>query len=352
MQEAWLQRAELLRLEGQVRRHERVRRAAAEGAGSREHEAEEAAGELDARDRRDARGAQGKVVAVAARRDVVRQLQERGLSERRALRLVGMSASTLRYRPRDDGNGRLRERLTELAGQHRRHGYRMLHSRLRIDGWAINVKRTYRVYREEGLMVRKRRRKKLPMPERQPLARPMRPDEVWTMDFVFDELADGRRVKALTIVDDCSKESVRIAADTSLPALYVTRVLDQVKAERGLPKVIRTDNGPEFAGRTMQAWAARNGVELRFIQPGKPVQNAYIESFNSRFRDECLSQHWFASLSHMRSVIDNWREDYNHHRPHSALGYVPPAVFAARCRQHAGGTASTTASPTMRSPGL
>jgi putative transposase len=130
-------------------------------------------------------------------------------------------------------------------------------------------------------------------------------------------------------VDNCSQEAVQLAMDTSILALYVTRVLDQVKTERGLPKVFRTDNGPEFAGRTMQNWAASNGVELRFIQPGKPVQNAYIESFNSRFRDECLSQHWFASLSHMRSVIDNWREDHNRHRPYGTLGYVPPAVFAA-----------------------
>lgn len=290
--------------------------------------------------------------AVAARREVVRQLQGRGLSERQALKLVGMSASTLRYQPRDDGNGRLRERLTELAGQHRRHGYRMLHSRLRIDGWVINVKRTYRVYREEGLMVRKRRRKKLPVPERQLLVRPMQPDEVWSMDFLFDELASGRRIKTLTVVDDCSKEAVQIAVDTSIPALYVTRLLDQVKIERGLPKVIRTDNGPEFAGRTMQTWAANNGVELRFIQPGKPVQNAYIESFNSRFRDECLSQHWFASLSHMRSVIDNWREDYNHRRPHSALGYVPPALFAAQRRTAANKEIPTTASSTMPTPGL
>ena len=291
-------------------------------------------------------------MAVAARRQVVRELQEKGLSERQALRLVGMSPSTLRYAPREDGNEQLRERLKELAGQHRRHGYRMLHSRLRNDGWAINVKRTYRVYREEGLMVRKRRHKKLPVPERQPLVRPARPDEVWSMDFLFDELAGGRRVKTLTVVDDCSKEVVRIAADTSIPALYVTRLLDEVGLERGLPKVIRTDNGPEFAGRTMQDWAARNGVKLRFIQPGKPVQNAYIESFNSRFRDECLSQHWFASLSHMRSVIDNWRHDYNHHRPHSTLGYVPPATFAARCRQLAGAASQTTSSTRMQNLGL
>ena len=165
-------------------------------------------------------------MAVAARREVVRQLQDRGLSERQALKLVGMSASTLRYEPRDDGNGRLRERLTELAGQHRRHGYRMLHSRLRIDGWAINVKRTYRVYREEGLMVRKRRRKKLPVPERQPLVRPIQPNEVWSMDFVFDELANGRRVKTLTVVDDCSKEAVQIAVDTSIPAAGARQVID------------------------------------------------------------------------------------------------------------------------------
>ena len=197
-------------------------------------------------------------MAVSARREAVRQLQDRGLSERQALKLVGMSTSTLRYAPRDDGNDGLRERLTALAGQHRRHGYRMLHSRLRIDGWAINIKRTYRIYREEGLMVHKRRRKKLPVPERHPLVRPLQPNEVWSMDFVFDELANGRRVKTLTVVDDCSKEVVQIAADTSIPALYVTRLLDQVKVERWLPRVIRTDNGPEFAGRTMQNWAASN----------------------------------------------------------------------------------------------
>ena len=153
------------------------------------------------------------------------------------------------------------------------------------------------------------------------------------MDFVFDELANGRRVKTLTVVDDCSKEVVQIAVDTSIPALYVTRVLDQVKAERGLPKVIRTDNGPEFAGRTMQTWAAKNGVELRFIQPGKPVQNAYIESFNAKFRDECLNDHYFNTLAHARAVITDWRRDYNQTRPHSSLGRMPPAEFATRHRQ-------------------
>lgn len=269
------------------------------------------------------------MVAVPAKRDCVRLLQTCGLSEREALRLVGMSPSVLRYQPKPDGNEDLRVRLRELAGQHRRHGYRMLHNRMRIEGWRGNVKRTYRVYREEGLTVRRRRRKKLPVPERQPLVRPTQPNEVWSMDFVFDELANSRRIKLLTIVDDCTKESVQIVADTAMPAAYVTRVLDRLQGERGLPKVIRTDNGPEFAGRVMQGWAAKHGVEWRFIQPGKPVQNAYIESFNSRVRDECLSQHWFASLGHLRSVIEAWREDYNQYRPHSALGYLPPAQYAA-----------------------
>lgn len=289
-------------------------------------------------------------MAVAARRQCVKQLQWKGLSQRRALALMDMSASVLRYEPRGQDDRVLRNRLKELAAQHRRHGYRMLHSRLRLEGWTINVKRTYRIYCEEGLRVRQRRRKKLAVPERQPLLRPTHPNEVWSMDFVFDELADGRRVKTLTVVDDCSKEAVSIVADTSIPAQYVARTLDQIKRERGLPKVIRTDNGPEFAGRTMQQWAASHGVELRFIQPGKPVQNAFIESFNSRFRDECLSQHWFASLSHMRSVIDNWRHDYNHHRGHSALGYIPPAVFAARCRLHAADTERQDSSITIQPP--
>ena len=279
-------------------------------------------------------------MAVAARRDCVRTLQARGLSERAACRLSGVSCSVLRYVPREDGNAELRERLQVLAGQHRRHGYRMLHARLVQEGHRINVKRTYRLYTLEGLTVRKRGRKKLPAAERQALTRPEQPNEVWSMDFVFDELACGRKMKTLTVVDDCSKEAVQIAADSSIPARYVTRLLDEAIARRGKPRSIRSDNGPEFTGRVMQAWAAQRTIEHRFIQPGKPTQNAYIESFNSRFRDECLSQHWFASLSHMRSVIDNWREDYNERRPHSSCGYLPPAKFAAQRRGHALGAAN------------
>jgi putative transposase len=272
------------------------------------------------------------VVTVSARREVVCFLRDRKrLSERRALAVLGMSPSVLRYARQPDLNSELRGKVVELAHRHRRHGYRMIHMRLRLEGWPVNVKRVYRLYREENLMVRRRRRRKLPQLERQPFGRPAAPNEVWSMDFLFDEISDGRRMKCLAIVDDCSKESVGLEADTSIPGAYVTRVLDRIRTERGLPRAIRMDNGPEFTGKAMALWAATNGVELRFIEPGKPIQNAYVESFNGRFREECLSEHWFTSLAHARSIIAAWRHDYNERRPHSALGYVPPARFAARC---------------------
>ena len=157
------------------------------------------------------------------------------------------------------------------------------------------------------------------------------------MDFVFDELANGRKVKTLTVVDDFTKEAVQIAVDTSIPALYVTRVLDQVGQFRGLPQVIRTDQGPEFTGNALDRWAYRNRGTLRLIQAGKPTQNAYVESFNGKFRDECLNEHWFRSLAEAREIIGAWRADYNQRRPHSALGYQTPAEFAAAWRaRHAG----------------
>ena len=181
-------------------------------------------------------------MAVAAKRECVRALLARGLSERAACRLAGVSSGVLRYEPRDDGNAEFRERLKVLAEQHRRHGYRMLHARLLQEGNRISVKRTSRLYTLEWLAVRKRRRKKLPVAEREPLTRPEQPNEVWSMDFVFDELACGRKMKTLTVVDDCSKEAVQIAADSSIPARYVTRLLDEAIAKRGKPRTIRSEN--------------------------------------------------------------------------------------------------------------
>jgi transposase InsO family protein len=290
------------------------------------------------------------VVTVPGKRELVRFAQSQGLSERRALKLADMSPSVLRYQRRDDGNGELRERIVAMAHRHRRHGYRMIHLRLRQQGWAVNLKRVRRLYRQENLMVKTRKRKKVALSDRQPLIRPSRANEVWSVDFVFDRLADGRTLKCLTLVDDCTHESVSIAPDTAMSGAYVTRILDQVKRERGLPKVIRSDNGKEFCGRAMAIWAHENGVSLRFIEPGKPNQNAYIESFNGRLRDECLNEHWFINLAHARAVIEDWRRDYNEHRPKKDLGGVPPVVYAARLVSLA--NTSATESITVCSDGL
>jgi putative transposase len=270
------------------------------------------------------------MVTVAARRELVRFGRARGLSERRALRMAGVSGSVLRYRRRDDGNQGLRERIINMAHRHRRYGYRMIHLRLRHEGWPVNVKRVRRLYRLENLMVRRRKRKKVPLGERQPLLRPSYRNEVWSVDFVFDRLADGRSLKCLTVVDDCTHEAVAIQPDRAISGAYVTRILDSVKAERGLPKVIRSDNGSEFCGRAMLTWAHENGVLLRFIEAGKPNQNAYVESFNGRLRDECLNEHWFTSLASARALIEAWRRDYNEQRPKKDLGGLLPAIYAAR----------------------
>lgn len=177
-------------------------------------------------------------------------------------------------------------------------------------------------------MVRKRKRKKVAVAERQPLIRPQQANEVWPMDFVFDRVADGRSLKCLTVVDDATHESVTIETESAISGIHVTRILDRLKAGRGLPKVIRTDNGKEFCGRAMVAWAHANGVTLRLIEPGKPNQNAYIESFNGRFRDECLNEHWFTSLVHARSMISTWQKEYNVDRPKKSLGGKTPADYA------------------------
>ncbi len=199
---------------------------------------------------------------------------------------------------------------------------------LRREGFGVNHKRVYRLYREEGLAVRRRKRKRMAGVARVPPEAPLRPNQQWSMDFVADALANGRRIRVLTVLDDFTRESLATEVDTSLPGLRVTRVLDRLAIERGLPELITVDNGPEFAGRVLDAWAYSNGVHLHFIDPGKPVQNAYIESFNGRLRDECLNEHWFMSLPAARSIVEAWRDDYNAVRPHSALGNRTPEEFA------------------------
>ena len=268
------------------------------------------------------------MVTAPARRVLVRSMVERGLSERRALAVVGMSASALRYTPGPDRNAALRARIVALAHRHRRYGAGMIHLKLRQAGEAVNAKRVHRLYVEERLQIRRRRRKKVPIAERQPLVTPTAPNDVWSADFVFDRTADGRVLKCLTIVDDATKEAVAIIPARALGGVAVTRVLDRLAATRGLPRVLRTDNGVEFCGKAMLTWAHERRVTLRLIEPGKPTKNAYIESFNGRFRDECLNEHWFTSVAHAEALIETWRHEYNEERPKRGLGGLTPAAYA------------------------
>lgn len=273
------------------------------------------------------------MVSPQARREAVGILMaERQMGVTRACGLVGISRSLLAYQPRRTVPEGLRERIGEIAAAKRRYGYRRVHVLLRREGWTINHKRTHRLYREAGLQVRKRARKRIVQGERTPLQPARRPNESWSMDFVADALANGRRIRCLTLVDNFTKESLAIVADTSIIGLRVARELDKVIAARGAPESISVDNGPEFAGRVLDEWAYAKGVRLRFIRPGKPVENAYVESFNGKFRDECLNEHWFASLAEARVLIESWRREYNLERPHSSLGNATPAEFAEAWR--------------------
>lgn len=249
------------------------------------------------------------------------------LSERQACRYTGFARSSRRYHACRPSRTELRERLHTLALLRPRWGYRRLYRLLRREGHVVNKKLVQRVYREEGLTVRRRKRKRVAVP-RIPVPSPTKPNERWSMDFVSDALGDGRKFRALTIVDDCTRESPAIEVDTSLPSARVVRVLERLAETRGLPKAIVCDNGPEFRGEALDQWADRRGVTLQFIQPGKPVQNAFAESFNGRLRDECLNESWFVSLLDAQHTIEAWRIDYNVARPHSGLADRTPEEFA------------------------
>jgi putative transposase len=251
-------------------------------------------------------------------------------SLRRACRVVSLSTATWRYQRRGRAdNTELLARQQAHAAVRARYGYRRLHTLVAREGLVANHKRVHRVYRAAGLQVRRRRRKRLTRAERVPLSSPTGRGERWSMDFMVDTLADGRGFRTLNIVDDYTRECVAIEVDRSLPGARVVRVLERLQASVGLPRRIVTDNGPEFARRALDTWAYANGVELRFIRPGKPIENAYVESFNGKFRDECLNEHWFVSLADAKAVIEAWRVDYNTVRPHASLGQQTPAAYAA-----------------------
>jgi len=251
-----------------------------------------------------------------------------GLSERKSCLLAGIYTSVYRYQPKLGNDEELRKRLRELAEHRKRFGSPRLHILLKREGLVINHKRTERLYREEGLALRRKRHRKGAAGARVILPPPQGINERWSMDFVSDSTVTGRRFRALTIIDDYSRECPAIEVDTSLGGGRVVGVLDRPAQTRGLPKVITIDNGPEFAGRALDEWAYRHGVKLNFIRPGKPIENAYAESFNGRFRDECLNTNWFLSLKHAREIIEEWRKDYNEVRPHSSLKGATPKEYA------------------------
>jgi putative transposase len=240
---------------------------------------------------------------------------------------VGLGRNTLRYRPKPDRDAGLRDRMKELAEERRRFGCRRLHALLKREGLVVNHKRTARIYAEEGLSLRVRRRKKMASQGRVEIQEAQKLNELWAMDFMQDALFDGRRVRILPIIDTYTRECLRIEVDTSIKGRRVVTALSEIASIRGLPENIIVDNGPEFISNVMDAWAYERGIKLHFIRPGKPVDNAFIESFNGRLRDECLNQNWFMSLGHARRVVEEWRVDYNMVRPHSSLKDLTPNEF-------------------------
>ncbi len=251
------------------------------------------------------------------------------LSDRRACGLIGISRSSNGYQPRPSRHARLRERLLALSSKHKRYGYRMLHAKLRQEGFEVNVKVVERLYNEERLALRRRSRKKIPKGVRDGAWCPVAANQRWSLDFTMDALANGVKFRTVNLKDDCTRECPAIDVALSLPGSRVVDMLQRVARERGLPDVLTVDNGPELRGRALDGWAHDHGVQLYFIDPGKPTQNAYIESFNGRFREECLNLHWFTNLAEAQRIIEKWRIDYNERRPHSSLKYQTPEEFAA-----------------------
>lgn len=251
------------------------------------------------------------------------------LSERVACKLAGLSRTMFRYQRKSPTDHLIRARLKALATQYPAYGYLLLHGLLKAEGLVTNKKHTYRLYTEEGLQVRTKKRNKLTRP-RQPIELPTAPNQRWSMDFVSDQLSNGRRFRVLNVVDDYSREMLGQLISTSINGRQVTRFLDQLIEERRKPSKVICDNGTEFTSKAMFFWSKETRVTLGFIQPGKPTQNAFVESLNGKFRNECLNLHWFRSLDEARYEIDLWRDHYNNVRPHSSLNYMPPIEYARR----------------------
>lgn len=253
------------------------------------------------------------------------------VSARRAQRVVGLSHGTAHYKSKRNDNA-LREAMKRIAAERRRFGYKRIAVMLRREGQVHNLKKIYRIYREEGLMVKRRKGRKRAVGTRVPLPKPDSLNQVWSLDFLSDALADGRRFRILGIMDQCSRECLALAADTSISGARVARELEVLVARHGKPLCIVSDNGTELTSRAILLWAQQNGVEWHYITPGKPRENGFTESLNGRIRDECLNEHVFESLAGARRLIEAWRQDYNNVRPHGSLNHQTPAAYRAGLR--------------------
>jgi putative transposase len=255
------------------------------------------------------------------------------VSERRACQAIGIHRSSYRYLSKAQDHTALRMRIRDLAATRVRYGYRRLHVLLKREGWQVNHKRVYRLYRREGLSLRLKTRKKRISTPRMPQSLPTAPNQRWSMDFMSDSLYDGRRFRVLTLVDNMTRESHAIEASRSFSGQAVAAILDRLAQTMGLPQVIQVDNGPEFVSKALDEWGHRHQVKLAFSRPGTPTDNPFIEAFNGRFRQECLDQNWFTSLDDARTIIESWRQDYNTVRPHTALDQLTPAAFKEKWLQ-------------------
>ena len=272
------------------------------------------------------------VTPDAKREAVAHACDEHGVSQRRACEVLAVDRSSVRYRSIRAPDLELREAIKAVASERRRFGYRRIHVMLQRQGIAMSLKKLRRLYREERLQVRRRGGRKRALGTRRPMVVPERANERWSLDFVSDAFTDGRRFRILAVVDDFSRECLALIADTSLSGLRVVRELDAIIAHRGRPSTIVSDNGTELTSMAVLRWCQNTTVEWHYIAPGKPMQNGFVESFNGRLRDELLNETLFSSLAEARSAITDWKEDYNNHRPHSALGNLPPAEFAMKIR--------------------
>ena len=265
----------------------------------------------------------------AAQREAARYLRQAfQISERRACRVIGTDRASVRYRRCAPTTARYASGSKQLAQERRWFGYRRLHVLLRREGHAVNKKRVQRVYREERLTVRRRGGRKRALGTRRPMVTPLAPDQRWSLDFIHDQLTDGRRFRVLAVVDDCTRECLALIADTSISGRRVARELDDIIRQWGRPKTIVSDNGTELTSNAILGWTDETGVGWHYIAPGKPQQNGLIESFNGRLRDELLNETLFRSLPHARAVLEAWRRDYNEARPHSKLGWMTPRAYA------------------------